>query len=194
MKVATEQGAAVAAWPIPSFFAGMADARSIQVLARIVEGRLIEGLRGKDGLTYAPYVGTDQSEALPGYGAFIVQVEIAPSKMPVFYDALTAIMRDLADKPVTPDELSRARLPLVEDDKAQMRNPAYWVHALSGTAADPRYFDTIRTRIHDLEAVTAADVQRMAARYLAGRAPYRVVAKSGGIEPLPGTGRGTNTK
>jgi zinc protease len=175
---ATEQGAAVAAWPIPSFFTGMADARAIQVLAKIVEGRLIDGLREKDGLTYAPMVLTDQSEALPGYGALIVQVEIASPKMPVFYDALGAIMRDLAGQPVSLDELARAKSPLVSDGRSLIRDPGYWLHALSGAASDPRYFETIRTRIHDLDQVTSGDVQRLARTYFATKAPYRIIAKS----------------
>ncbi|MBA2934310.1 TonB family protein [Sphingomonas sp. CGMCC 1.13654] len=172
-----DQGIALAAWPTPGFFASTADARAIQVMSQIIQVRLIDGLREKEGLTYAPTTYIDQSELFPGYGMIAATVEIEPTKVDTFFAELNAIVQDLAARPVSIEELSRSRTPLLEESKTLLSTGTYWLSALPCADSDPRYLDTIRSRPADLAGVTPAAIQRLAAQYLASKAPYKLVVR-----------------
>lgn len=174
-----DDAVAVAAWPTPGFFASTRDSRSLQVMAEIMRLRLQDGLRAKDGITYSPQAFTGQSTVFDSYGLIAASVELNPDKAGQFFDTIGAIVADLAASPVKPDELERARAPMLDEGHRRLRVTTYWVSELVGADDDPRIFDTIRTRLPDLYAVTAADIQRLAKAYLGAVRPYRVVFRAG---------------
>ena len=173
-----DDAVAVVAWPTPGFFPSMHDSRALQMLAEVMQSRLQDGLRAKDGLTYSPGVNTAQSTVFDTYGLIAANMELNPEKADVFFSTINAIVADLAANPVTPDELSRARTPMIDDARKRLRITTYWVSELVGADEDPRIFDTIRSRLPDLYAVTPADLQRLARQYLVPVRPYRVVFKA----------------
>ena len=180
--VITEHGGmddavAVAAWPTPGFFPNTADARGLQILAQIIELRLQDGLREKDGLTYAPSVYTNQSTLFSSYGLVAASVELRPEKTDLFYTTIGAIMADLARTPITAEELARARAPMLDEARKRLHITNYWLSELVDAEEDPRVFQTIRTRLPDLLALTPADIQRLA-RGLAEMQPYRVIFRA----------------
>ena len=73
-----------------------------------------------------------------------------PAKMPGFFDAAAKIAaRHGATRASPHDELARARAPRVAGlAKAQLTNE-YWLADLSGSIADPRRLDLIRTTFPD---------------------------------------------
>jgi zinc protease len=97
---------------------------------------------------------------------------------------LDAIVQDLAKNPIEPDELSRARAPMVDKSKRNFAFADYWVDALAASDGDPAYFEMIRSKVPHLSKVTPADVQRMAQRYLAARPPFRFVVQPGAPAPV----------
>ena len=169
-----EDAVAVAAWPTPGFFPNTADARGLQILAQIIEGRLQDGLREKDGLTYSPSVYTNQSTLFSTYGLLAASVELRPDKTDLFYTTVAAILGDLARTPVSAEELARARAPMLDEGRKRLHITNYWLSELVDAEEDPRVFQTIRSRVPDLMALSPADIQRLA-RGLAGVTPYRVV-------------------
>ena len=180
---AAAQGIAVAAWPTDAFTASMADSRGLQVLAQVIRARLMAGMREREGLTYSPEVFVDQPVSQRHYATLGVQVELPPAKAGTFFTELDAIVRDLARTPINADELARARTPMVDAGRRRFGLAEYWVDALAASDDDPAYFDMIRSKVPDLEKVTAADVQRLASRYLAGRVPFQFVVQPGMPEP-----------
>jgi len=177
------QGMAIAAWPIAGFVSSMADSRATQVLSEVIKARLMAGLREREGLTYSPDTFVDQGVGQPNYAVLGVQVELPPAKAAAFFAELDAIVHDLAQTPIKPDELARARTPMVDGSRRGFAFADYWVDALAASDGNPAYFDMIRSKVPDLEKVTPADVQRMAARYLTGRPPFRFVVQPGAPEP-----------
>ncbi|KUR75684.1 insulinase family protein [Novosphingobium sp. FSW06-99] len=173
-----DDAVAVAAWPTPGFFADKRDSRGLQVLAEIIRLRLQEGLRAHDGLTYSPGVHTAQSTIDDAYGFIAADVELTPDKAALFFTTIGAIVADLAAHPVMPDELDRARAPMIDDAQKRLRITTYWASELVGADADPRIFDTIRTRLPDLYAISPADIQRLAQRYLVQAHPYRAIFRA----------------
>ncbi len=181
---AAQQGMAVAAWPTAGFTASMENARAIQVLSEVIKARLMAGLREREGLTYAPDTFVDQAVSQPHYAVLGVQVELPPAKADAVFAELDTIVQDLAKTPIKPDELTRARAPMVDNSRRNFAFADYWADALAGSDGDPAYFEMIRTKLPHLVKVTSADVQRMAQLYLAARPPFRFVVQPGAPVPV----------
>ena len=181
---AAQQGMAIAAWPTASFTSSMENARAIQVLSEVIKARLMAGLRERDGLTYSPDTFVDQAVSQLRYAVIGAQVELPPDKAGTFFVELDAIVQDLAKTPIKPDELARARTPMVDNSRRYFAFADYWADALAGSDSDPAYFQMIRTKLPDLIKVTPADVQRMAQLYLTSRKPFRFVVRPGAPVPV----------
>jgi zinc protease len=161
-----DQALGFVGWPGVDFAAHPQEARKLRVLQLVMELRLLDELRERQGVTYSPNTNFQAAWAFPGYGYVSASVQAPPDKLKAFFDAVTAIAADLRDHPVTADELERARKPRVEQLlKSQVTNE-YWLGQLEGAQADPRRLDAIRATISGLERVTAADVQAAARQYL----------------------------
>ena len=153
-------------------------ARAVNVLQDIIQNRLVDEVRVAQGATYSPQGESRSSEVYPGYGVLMDFVETPPSKVDSFFTAANHITADLRDHPPTSDELARALNPRLERIiKAQQTN-GYWVGRLSGSIADPKRLDLIRTTLPDYRKVTALDVQRAAQAYLTPRTEWRLVITS----------------
>ncbi len=190
---AAQQGMALAAWPTGGFTVSMEDARAVQVLSEVIKARLMAGLREREGLTYAPDTFVDQAVSQPHYAVLGVQVELPPAKADAFFAELDTIVQDLARTPIKPDELARARTPMVDNSRRNFAFADYWADALAGSDSDPAYFEMIRTKLPHLAKVTPADVQRMAQLYLTARPPFRFVVQPGAPAPVIISSAGART-
>ena len=161
-----DQAVGVVAWPMPDFYADMRRSRVNMLSGEVFENRLLDQVRIAEGSTYSPETETTLSQTFPGYGYLMAQVEMPPAKLPGFFNAATKIANDMATGGITPDELIRARAPRVAGlAKSQLTNE-YWLADLSGSIAEPRKLDLIRSTFPDYNAVTAADIQAAAKRWL----------------------------
>ena len=173
-----DQALALIAWPTLGMYQDLKRARAVNVLQDIIQNRLVDEVRVAQGATYSPQGESRPSEVYPGYGVLMDFVETPPSKVDSFFAAATHITADLRDHPPTPDELARALNPRLERIiKAQQTN-GYWAGRLSGSIADPKRVDLIRSTLPDYRAVTAADVQQAAQAYLTPRTEWRLVITS----------------
>lgn len=169
-----DQAVAIVAWPLTDFYTDMQDARATKLAVAVLENRLIDEIRSKQGATYSPNATADQSQDLTGYGYTLVEVEIPPEKIDGFFADVTRIVADLAAKGPTADELERARAPKISSlDRAQKTNE-YWIATLGAAASDPRRLDLIRTSIPGYQKLTAADVQAAAQRWLKESTAWRL--------------------
>ncbi len=165
-KGRADQAAAYAAWPADGFFDNPQTARTLRVLAQVIELRLIDDLREKEGTTYSPQAGASASLVFPHYGYVSAIVEVPPAKIGDFYADLAKISADLKTNDVSADELERAKKPLIDTlEKARQTND-YWLEQLSGAQADPRKLDAIRSVVASLQRVDAPDLKQAAQKYL----------------------------
>jgi len=165
-KGRADQSVGYAAWPTDDFFTSPQRARTLRVLAAIVEDRLMHHLREDAGVTYSPQASANASLTFPHYGYVAAEVEIPPAKISAFYDDLTKISADMRSQDVTPDELARAKKPLIDDLEKLRASNEYWLEQLSGAYEDPRRFDAIRGVLQSLQTVDAAQVRQAAQLYL----------------------------
>jgi zinc protease len=170
-----DQAEAIVAWPTTDFFADMKRSRAGMLAGEVLQNRILDEVRIAQGATYSPETEASFSETTRGYGAAVSEVEMPPAKIPGFFDTVTRITGDLRDKGLTDDELARARNPRVSGiEKAQQTNE-YWLERLSGSLADPRRLDLIRTTLPDYQTMTTADVQAAAKAYFVDGKAWRLV-------------------
>ncbi|WP_299173398.1 pitrilysin family protein [uncultured Brevundimonas sp.] len=167
------QALGVVAWPTTDQIGDRTAARQVSILEAVLQLRLNEEIREKQGLAYAPNASSTSSDIFPGYGYLAIAAETTPESLPKLFDAVDAIVADLRDNPISEDELNRARRPAVERLRRSMADNAYWLNQLSEAQSDPASLDQTRNNIAVLEAVTAADLQRVAQLYLKPETAWR---------------------
>ncbi|HEX5379230.1 MAG TPA: insulinase family protein, partial [Phenylobacterium sp.] len=165
-KGRADQAIGYIAWPTTDFYSDPQGARDADVMAEVLELRLVQELRESQGATYSPSVSYSHSLVWTGWGYVSATVEIPPAKLPAFFADVKKIAADLRAKPPTADEMERAKKPRIDSIEKARETNGYWMNELSGAQADPRRLDAIRALLPGTERVTAQDVQRAAGRVL----------------------------
>ncbi|WP_205679360.1 M16 family metallopeptidase [Brevundimonas lutea] len=161
-----EQALAYVAWPATDAVTDHTEARTIDMLHRVMTLRALEEIRERQALTYSPSVDFSASQTFEDYGLISMAGLVTPENIQPFFAAAEAIAADLAANPIDQDELDRARRPEVEAQRQAQAGNAWWLSELSDIVEKPGDVGQITTAISDLEAVTPADIQAAAQRYL----------------------------
>ncbi len=179
------QALAYVAWPTTDSIDDRKESRTISLLARVMQLRATDKIREELGIAYSPGASAQSSTVFPDYGFAFVQAEVPPENLPQLFQTVDEVAASLRDTPIEADELNRARLSLVEGiRRSQAQNP-YWLGSLSAVHAKPAELDSIRTQISDLEAVTPADIQRVAQTYLKPDTAWRAQVTSSNPAAAP---------
>jgi zinc protease len=183
---ANDQGAIAFAWPTTDD-SNQKDQLTRGLLGNIFGLKLLEVVREKLGATYSPAPLMEASDIYPGYGYVGSWMVAEPDKMDDVRDAVTAIVADLRDNPVSDDMLLRARKPNVERFIRQDQENGGWAFVASVAQSKPDRLDRRRKRIAILEAITAADIQKAAQTYLTEEAKLevRILSKEMAGETAP---------
>ena len=169
-----DQGAAAIAWPTTDVFADDESAAR-RLLVNIMQLRLTDELRVNAGATYSPSTTAHASLTFPGYGYIGAYAEIPPDKSQFFYDTVAKVAADLKEKGPTADEFERSRKPEFDSLERAVETNGFWSSFLAGAQTDERRLELIRQARPKLERVTAADVQRVAQKYLTDAKAWKLV-------------------
>ena len=183
-KGRADQAVAYVAWPADGFYADPKRARQLTVAAQVLETRLTELVRMKEGATYSPDAASSPSQVFPTYGYVQAQVETPPAKIASFYADVDRIAADMRAAPPSADELERAKAPTVETLLKARQTNAWWLGVLGRAQSEPRQLDAIRSQVPDVQAVTAADVQSVSRRYLTDDKAWKLIVRA--ADPAPG--------
>lgn len=164
-----DQAVAAQIWPTTDYYAAPEDSFALSVARGLLSDRLVETVREKLGLTYSPFVTTSSDLDLPGEGFFMAGIEVPPEKFDQFRRALDEEVTVLATKPINADAFARAKLPIIEARRKALETNGYWAGRLERVLRDPRAGAVYRDEISGIEAVNAADVQRVLKRYVVGK-------------------------
>jgi zinc protease len=165
-------------WPMPDQWSDVALSNTGRVAGVILQTRLIDSVREKLGITYSPNAGGGGSLDVPGVGDFSAQIETPPEKFEAFREVLGVQIKELAAKPVSADELQRAKQPMIE---ASIKAPEYnghWGYWLPRILIDPRMKSMMQRETANLQAVSAEQVQAFFRDHIAKRQPIEVQAKA----------------
>ena len=166
------------AWPTIDSISDRTEARTVSMLARVLQLRVTDELREKQGVAYSPGASSTSSTVFPNYGYIFTQIETPPEALPGFFETVDTIAASLRDAPITDDELNRARLSSVEAVRRAQATNGWWIATLAGVHDKPSEVEAIRTAISDLEAMTPADIQRAAQAYLKADTAWRATVTS----------------
>ncbi|HEU5081025.1 MAG TPA: insulinase family protein [Opitutaceae bacterium] len=150
--------------------------RRMRILADVFSDRLRVQVRQKLGDAYSPAADISASETYPGYGMFLAYVEVDPAKSKIISDAVLAIAADLATNGVTEEELARAKQPVLTTLRESARTNGYWLGSVLQSAQEfPQHLEWSRSRYHDTESISKADLDALAKKYLPTPRAFQVV-------------------
>jgi zinc protease len=179
-KGRADQAQLFMAWRTDDLFSNLQRARNTQILAQVMQLRLTDELREKQGATYSPSASASASVTFDHWGYLAVSVEVPPEKMDGVIASVRQIAADLRDKPVTADELDRAKKPRIDQIEKARETNEYWLGTLSGAQSDPRLLDSTRSVLAGLQRVSAADVQKAAKDFLGDDKSWTMIVKPEG--------------
>jgi len=153
------------------------------LLQRVTQLELTDTLREKLGKAYSPGASSGTSRTYRGFGTFTVSASVDVREVPATRAAMTQTMSELRDKPVSDDELLRAKAPLLEAYDNALKTNAGWLTLVDRAQTEP---DRIERYVHGrdrVKAVTALDLQALAKRYLTADKAVEVTVLPEGVDP-----------
>jgi zinc protease len=136
------------------------------MLARVIDLMLTETIREKLGDSYGVNVANNMADAFPGFGYLFTSAIVAPDKTDEVQKAIEETASELRSKPVDSDLLARARAPALEAIDRSRRENSFWIGALAKAQSQPERLNRVRTQRALIQAITAADLQKLAQQYL----------------------------
>jgi len=170
-----DQALAFIAWPTAGFYADQRQTRGLNLLSQIIQLRLNAEIREKQGAAYSPNARHVASQDTQGYGYMAAQIETPPTSVEGFYRDVMRIAQDLREGPVEEDELQRARKPLIENIQRQRASSnEWWLGNLSKVQEQPARAESIRIGLEQYAAITPAELQQLARKYLIERKAWKM--------------------
>ena len=160
------QAAAVIAWPTGGGAAGYSESRRLDVLAAVFSDRLFERLRQAAGASYSPNVSSSWPVGLASGGRLLAIGQVAPDKVPFFFQTARTIAAELVSTPIGKDELQRIMLPMAQYLIRASTANQFWLRQLSGASNDPGRIAATQALGSDFASITPAQLQQVAAKYL----------------------------
>jgi zinc protease len=142
------------------------DVMKLELLQRVADVELTDSLREELGQTYSPGVQASESRTWRGYGTFNVLASVATSQVDAARKAMLETIDKLATQPVDADTLLRARQPLLEAYDNALKTNAGWMNYVADAQREPDRIDRFLAGKAKAEAITPADLQAIAAKYL----------------------------
>lgn len=174
-KGAADQAIAILAWPTGGGLANVRTGRHLDMLSSIFTDRLFEQFREGEGASYSPDVSSNWPTGFESGGNLAVMAQVKPESVDAFFTRARAIAKDLAAKPVTQDELQRAVGPMLQRLARAQTGNMFWLSQLSGVTEDPRRVAALQGWVKDLQAMTPAQLQKLAKRYLKSNRTFSMV-------------------
>lgn len=178
----SQEATAMLSWQTTSMFPDMKLPRTLRVLEKVMQQRLFDELRTKEGITYSPSVQSTNSWSTAGWGFLGVIATVPSPKLPEFYAAVEKVAADLREKEVPADEFERARGPLIKEIEHSQETNGWWISHLSSAQVEPRVLEILRSSISSYKDVTPADVKKAAETYLKDERAYRIISAPEGFE------------
>ncbi|HUD28372.1 MAG TPA: insulinase family protein [Novosphingobium sp.] len=177
-----DQAAAVISWPTGGGVMGIRESRQLEILTQLFTNRLMDAVREKLGVSYAPYVYSTWPVDLAAGGSITAMAQLDPKSVPVFFQTADEIAQDLINNPPTADELALVVEPLRQQVTRAASSTSFFMSQLEGATSDPSRIGTVRTVLSDYTVTTPQAMQALAARYLGKDSSWRLEVMPEGKE------------
>ncbi len=151
------------------------DNRRFAVLDRVVGIVLNDTLREQLGKAYSPNASSNLSQSWDDYGTFSITASVDVKDVAATRAAILAALGRLRDAPVSEDLLQRARQPLLEAYDNQLKTNRGWIGLVARAQSEPDRLDRFVKARARLLAITPAELQELARKYLADTAAVPVL-------------------
>jgi zinc protease len=152
-----------------------AEVQRLELLERVVRLELLEEIRERLGKAYSPGAASSPSDVWRGYGTFSLSSSVDVGDVEATRAAIRAVVERLAAGAITPDLLDRARRPLLESYDNALKTNGGWMRLVGRAQSEAERIDRFASAKAVLEAVTPAELQAAAARYLQPDSAVEVV-------------------
>jgi len=153
-----------------------AQSLTLDLLERVTRLELTDTLREELGQTYSPAASAVQSRVYTDYGTFDIAAAIDVKDVEAAREAMLETVRTLRSAPVDDDTLLRARQPLLESYDNALKTNGGWIGLVDRAQTEPERIERFTSGKALLEALTPADLQASAERYLDPDARVEVLA------------------
>lgn len=164
-----------------------AEALALELLGRVVRLEMTEVLREKLGKAYSPSAGSAVSFTWKDYGTFTVNASVAVNEVPAARAAIAEALAGLRARAIDPDLLLRARAPMLEDFDNALKTNAGWLALVDRAQTEPDRIERYVKGKDRLLAITPAQLQALAARYLTSQRAVEVTVLPEGVDPVQPT-------
>lgn len=161
----------------------IADARALQLAARVLSTRMTKVLREEKQLVYSMTAASRPGAEYPGFGLFTAQASTDPRRGDELAAALEEMYAAFAKDGPTAEELDIARRQIINQLDEQMKEPNFWTQRLAAIDYRGLKMDDIQGLPNAIESLTAAQVKEVFAKYFTPDRRIRVVAT-----PVPKAG------
>jgi zinc protease len=154
----------------------------LELLERVMRIELTETLREKLGKAYSPSAASSSSRFWKGYGVFGVAASVDVHEVPATRQAIAETVDELRTAPVSDDLIQRARAPMIEAIENGLKSNGGWLSLVDRAQTEADEIDRYLKAKDLLTALTAADVQATALRYLVPSQEVEVLVLPEGVE------------
>ncbi|AXB76220.1 pitrilysin family protein [Novosphingobium sp. P6W] len=177
-----DQAAAVISWPTGGGVMGIRESRQLEILTQLFTNRLMDAVREKLGVSYAPYVYSSWPVDLAAGGSITAMAQLDPKSVPIFFQTADEIAQNLINNPPTADELALVVEPLRQQVTRAASSTSFFMSQLEGATSDPSRIGTVRSVLSDYTITTPQAMQALAARYLGKNNSWRLEVMPEGKE------------
>ena len=140
--------------------------RKLNVLRDMLNIKLTDIIREKEGGTYSPVVISNASTYVNNYGNMGIVLNLKPEEIAKYQTITEAIVKDFADGKIDADLLKRAKEPQMASIKTTMANNPWWLNWLRGSSFDANKIPIIKDGQKQYEVITLDDMKTLAKQYL----------------------------
>ena len=148
---------------------------SLDLLQRIAQIAITENLREKLGKAYSPSASSEASRVWRGYGAFTISGSVDVKEVAAARAAILETVAELRDRPISEDLLLRARAPLLDAFDNALKSNGGWLSLVDRAQTEPDRIERLLKAKERALAITPAELQALARRYLAPESAVPVV-------------------
>ncbi|WP_207912471.1 pitrilysin family protein [Parafrankia sp. BMG5.11] len=154
--------------------------QQLELLERVARIELTDEIRERLGKAYSPGASSSPSQVWRGYGTFSLAASIDVGDVAATRAAIRTVLEQLSAQPVSTDTLERARRPLLENYASALKTNGGWLRLAGRAQSERERIDRFYAAQAQIAAITPADLQALAARYLAPDAAVEVLALPAG--------------
>jgi zinc protease len=154
----------------------------LQLLERVLQIEITDSLREALGKAYSPNASSEASRVWRGYGTMAVTASVAVPDVAATREAMLRTVAALRDAPVSADILQRARAPMLEDLANRLKGNSGWMVYVERAQSKPDRIERFQAARARIEAISAADLQALARRYLSQTGAVEVLVLPEGVD------------